>query len=294
MKKTFVFLAGAALLAAVLSCNKNGAVVVSDQEALQEQIQFRAQWPAIVVDTKTTAVEQASFNSFKASASTGSGTEVEAWTSEDFSKSGDVFKGDKWWPKDNPSYHFYASNLPLTFTASGNTVAATNATDVVCAYLASPSFKETNTLSFAHIFARLGSVTVSATDGYTISNIDIKITPKTGGTYNLKSGFEQTDGTGWSSPTSGSPVSIANAAPGTKSNDIYLVPGRYILTASWTATKDDYTESFSEKTVEVDLVGGKINLISAQIKGNATQIAFSVSVTPWSDNAVNAGVFPVI
>lgn len=293
MKKTILFLAGAALLATTLSCNKDAAVSVSPEDQLTDQIQFRTKWPAMVVDTKTTAVVEEGFSAFNASATTGTSSESEVWTSQAFTKSGDVFKGDKWWPKDNPSYHFYASNVPLTFTASGNTVAATNATDVVCAYLATPGYKVTNSLAFSHIFARLGSVTVSETDGYTISDIDIKITPKTGGTYNLKSGFEMTDGTGWSSLTTGSPVSIASSSPGVQSNDIYLVPGEYTLTASWTATKGNYTQSFSSKNLSVNLVAGKINLISAQIKGDATEVVFTVSVAAWDDNAINAGVFPV-
>ncbi len=280
-------------MATVLSCNKDAAVSVSAEDQLTEQIQFRTQWPTMVVDTKTTAVVQDGFSSFNASATTGSSTETAVWTSQAFTKSGDVFRGDKWWPKDNPSYHFYASNVPLTFTEAGNTVAATNETDVVCAYQATPGYRETNTLFFSHIFARLGSVTVAEADGYTISDIDIQITPKTGGTYNLKSGYGKLDGTGWSSLTTGSPVSIASSAPGTQANDLYLVPGEYTLSASWTATKGNYSQSFSSKNLSVNLVAGKINLITAQIKGDATEISFAVNVAAWTDHPINAGVFPV-
>ena len=292
MKKYFSFLAGAALLAcATVSCNKAG-VTDSISQAEDDQIVFRSQGPSIEagIDTKTTALT--SLDSFKASATKGA-SETQVWTNATFTKSGTVYKGDKWWPKDDETYHFYASNAELTYSSSGNTVHASNTTDVLCAYMASPTYKGVNTLQFKHIFARLGSVTVSASEAYTITGVDIKITPITGGTYNLKTGSDKTDGTGWSETTAGAATAIANATPGTKSNDIYLVPGTYALTATWTATKGEYTETFTSKTVNVNLVAGKINNISASLKGDATEITFKVEIASWTNNSVDAGTFPV-
>lgn len=267
-------------------------------EGVGSAIVFRADGiPAYAeVTTKATAVTTATLSSFYAAATTGSaGNESSAWTSYQFNGTpGGVFSGaapGKWWPLADPGYHFYASNLPLTFAAAGTTVAATSATDVVCAYLPNPTFAEPNTLTFSHVFARLGDVTVNAQAGYTLSAVSISITPKTGGTYNLRTGAGQTDGTGWSAPTTGSATGIALATAGTKSNDIYLVPGTYTLTATWTATRGDYTETFASKQVSVFLMGGKVNDITTTLGGLAEEIVFTVSVTEWSNRNVEAS-FP--
>lgn len=287
MKKFANLIFSLALSLAAFSCNRlqpdsvpEGMIAFS-QEGLVDFFSATAQ-------TKATEVTESTLNSsgFNVSCTTGSaGSESNVWNNVAFSKSGSYFVaggGGKWWPDANPSYHFFASNAALTFNAGGCTVAATNATDVVCAYMPSPTYKSRNTLQFKHIFARITDVTFSAADGYTISGISVTVTPKTGGTYNLRTGSGQTDGTGWSSLTTGSATAIANSTPGTKSNNLYLVPGRYVLTASWTATKGDYTKTFSNKTYEVNVVGGKCNVITASLVGDASAIEFAVSVTPWS------------
>ena len=224
------------------------------------------------------------------SATTGSaGSESSVWNSVTFTKDGATtdYKGDKWWPNSNPNYHFFASNAPITFAAAGSTVAATNATDVICAYMASPTYKSKNTLTFEHVFARLGDVEVSAADGYTISGVNITVTPKTGGTFNMRTGAGKTDGTGWSSLTTGTATAIANATPGTKSNDIYLVPGTYTLTASWTAERGGYTEDIAGMTADVVLTGGRVNKITTTLGGNAQEVVFGVTVQPWGNTSVD-------
>ena len=250
------------------------------------------------IQTKATVVDESTLNTsgFNVSCTTGSaGSESTVWNNVAFSKSDGYFVagGDgKWWPTTDPGYHFYGSNAALTFNADGCTVAATNATDVVCAYLPSPTYKSTNTLAFQHIFARIGTMTFSQIEGYTISNISVYVTPRTGGTYNIRTGAGQTDGTGWSGISSGDAVNIAAQDPGSKSNDIYLVPGRYTLTASWVATKGAYSKVFSNKTCDVDIVAGNINNITASLTGDATAISFSVTVSPWTSNPINIGTYP--
>ena len=127
---------------------------------------------------------------------------------------------------------------------------------------------------------------MSAATGYTLSGVSITLVPKTGGTYNLFSGAGKTDGTGWSSVSNGSATGIANATAGTKANDIYLVPGTYELTASWTATKGDYTQTFTDKKKTVAIVGGKVNKLSTTLGGSADEIEFSVTVNPWGENTI--------
>ena len=282
----------AAVSVAGVSCLQLEQPVLIDSNSGNEIVFLADNIPA-EVQTKATAVTESDLitNGFRASCVTGSaGSDAAVWNNIDFAKSGTYWKGGKYWPTSNPSYRFYAvypKSYSMTAAAAGATISASNAHDIVCAYASSSTYKTANTLTFNHIFARLGSVTVNAGSGYTVSGITITITPKTGGTYNLRTGA-------WSSTTSGSATSIANSTPGTKSNDIYLVPGSYTLTASWTAANAPYSQSFSGKTVDVTLVAGKTNNITCTLTGNGTDIEFGVSLTAWSTNAVDAGRAPLV
>lgn len=291
-----------------LSCEKNDSIkpiqTKEDESAQQEsenEITFHyidASNIEAGVETKTSAVT--SLSSFYAAATKGSaGSETSKWTSYQFNSDGagtPTYHGTgagKWWPDTDESYHFYASNNALTFAAAGTTVSATNSTDVVCAYMPSPTYKTKNTLTFEHIFARIGDVTVSAASGYTISNVSISITPKTGGTYNIRTGSGQTNDTGWSSLTTGSATGIANSTPGTKSNDVWLVPGNYTLTASWRAVRDDYTHDYSNVSASavIAVQKGKVNSINITLGGNATEITYGVSINAWGSASLSAS-FP--
>lgn len=276
------------IVMSLLSCHKendsfSGNMIVFDQSPFDPSF-------GVTIDTKASVVTETTLNSsgFYASATTGSaGSETSKWNSVSFAKSGDYFVGGKYWPSTNPSYHFYASNNALTFAAAGTTVSATNSTDVVCAYLPSPTYLSANSLTFNHIFARIGNVTISAVSGYTISGISVTITPKTGGTYNIRTGNGQTNGTGWSSLTTGSATTIANTTPGTKSNDLWLVPGDYDISFSWTATKGDYSQSFSGKTASASILAGRVNVITASLGGEAESINMGVSIAAWSNTSVD-------
>ena len=287
------------LVVGLMACNQMSLTPGPDMGI--DKIQFVAGGPAVDYEITTKATvntaTQLADNGFIANAVKGSaGSDVEVWSNQAFTKVGDVWEQDKWWPNDNQSYRFYAvypGSYTTTFAAGGPTIAATNANDILCAYKGNATYKSVNTLSFEHIFARLCDVTVSPVSPYTISGITINITPKTGGTYNLYTGAGQSDGTGWSSTTNGSATNIANATSGTKSNDIYLVPGSYTLTATWTATKDNYSQTFSNITKNVSLVGGMRNNITVSFTGNGMEIQFGVSVEAWGTEAVVAGEWPL-
>ncbi len=300
MKRSYLLSLIPALV--LLSCNKQDVVQSApDLSGMEESVPvvFLAEGLSVSADvvTKASVVNEDNLTAFYAAATTGSaGSETSAWTSFQFTGSkGGQYAGTgagKWWPSTDPGYHFYASNLALTFAAAGTSVTASNDTDVVCAYLPGPTYKGVNALSFEHVFARIGDVTVSAASGYTVTAVSIRITPKTGGVYNLRTGNGVTDGSaGWSSLTTGSATVISNTTPGTKSNDLYLVPGTYALTATWTATKGDYTQTFTNKSVNVAITGGKVNAISTTLGGLAEEVKFTVSVSPWGAASVNA-VFP--
>lgn len=275
----------------VVSCGK------ADLQPLQPEgrtIAFSVDRANLEFDTKATVVDNTSLQSggFNVSATTGSaGSEANVWNNVSFTRNGGYFSGGKFWPATNPNYHFYASNAAITFNANGCTVAATNATDVVCAYNASPYFNTTNLLTFNHIFARIGNVTVSAQDGYTVTGISVNIYPKTGGIYNIRTGNNQTDGTGWSSvSTASTPTNIASATPNTQGNDLYLVPGTYSLSVSWTASKGGVSDSYTKTLDGVSIVGGKVNAITLGLSGDIDQVKFAASVTEWGSNELDTGV----
>ena len=232
----------------------------------------------------TKASEVTSLSSFYVSAVKGSaGSEASVFTSSEFTQvpASDpaVYSSSRMWSLSDEGWNFYASNLPLTFNAAGTTVSASNGTDVVSAYLTDGTYMAQNTLVFEHIFARLCDVTVSAVEPYTVSDVSIFITPKTGGTYNIRTGS-------WSDVSSGSPVNIACVSPGMKSNDIFLVPGAYSLSAAWTVSSGNFTDSYSDICVDVELVAGKRNhiLVSLGSDGPVIEYVHTLSVSPSSSS----------
>lgn len=253
-----------------------------------------------------TPVESLDATGFYASAVTGTpGSDVQAWTNVSFSKFGDDFVGGKYWPSSNPSYRFYASNNALTYTSAGATVSATNAKDVVCAYKNSPVYGARNTLNFDHIFARISTVTVNASAPTNISNVTIWIVnAKTGGTYNLRTGAGQIDGTGWSSLTPAGDAdtqiyrnagTISSGGSNTGSNnDLYLVPGMYSLKATWTASVGEYSEDFTtmSSTSTAFIEGGKVNSLSCSLSGDPQSLTFGVTVTAWDTQEKVAEFIP--
>lgn len=243
--------------------------------------------------TKTSAVTSLDASGFRVSAVTGSpGSEVEAWTNIPFSKSGDYFVGGKFWPDDeDPGYVFYAANVPLSYSAAGATITASNSTDIVCAYKTSNTWKSRPTLYFKHIFARVSTVTVAPMDGYDISDITIwLVNAKTGGTYNLRTGNGQTDGTGWSGLTPAGAadtqlfryageITDGNSETGSD-NDLYVVPGDYYLKGTWVSGGNTYSGVLSNSTLSI--VGGKVNTLACEIEGATGIILSTLDGITWS------------
>lgn len=300
MKKLFIaFYCVAVVLA---SCSKQATEAVSGEDAVavsnDGQIRFAAQDAAFLADSKaaTGTSVVSSMDQFYVSCTTGTlGSETQKWTSVSFTGS-TLYAGGKYWPHTDEGYHFYASNNPMVFHTDSPTVAAVNSKDVVCAYLPSPVYKEQNTLTFEHIFARIGDVILTAMPTYTITNVSIRIVPKISGTYNVRTGAGWSNGTGWSGTSNGTSTVIANTCPATNTNDVWLIPGEYQLLATWTASKDwnattnayDYVRTFTDVAANVNIVGGKVNAITATLGGSAKEIEFIVTIKPWRSTATEA------
>lgn len=174
------------------------------------------------------------------------------------------------------SYNYYVSNAAITFAASGSTISAVNTTDVIAGKVTS---KETNpSVKLDHIFARTGTLTLNSQSGYALNNVSWSIESSsagTGGIYNIANGR-------WSSVTKLSSTAI------TKDSDMYLVPGDYTLSVTYTLSKGDWNQTFNKKAT-VTLVAGKVNNITGTASGgNASEISITVTLTEWGTNNITA------
>ena len=230
--------------------------------------------------TKATVVDASTLNTsgFYVSATTGEPEhEAEVWTNVQFTKSGNVFTAEKWWPSTDPSYHFYASNAPLHFTAYGQTITCFNTEDVVCAYLETPDYNTANTLTFEHVLARVGTVTINGPAGYEVSDLNVSFKPKVYGSMNVRTSH-------WMMSSNGDPTSLSL----TENNDLWTIPGTFSFTITYTLTKGDYTKSFTKNSI-ITLQPGKTNNLTGTLPaGDAVDVNFDVEVTAWDsiDHAI--------
>ena len=290
MKPSFILLPlAAAALAAAVSCNQDPAPAASPAEP--NEIVFSAGGAmAAEVSTKATVVNSLESSGFYVSATSGTTAESQLWSNAAFSYSSGKYKGSKYWPLENNGMHFYASNANMSFSADGCIVegASANTKDIVCAYLPSPTWKEPNDLTFEHIFARVGNVTVTPPSDYSVSGFSITFTPFISGNYNIKTG----EWSGKAADSSSPNKSIATSTANVNDNNLWVVPGEYELTATYTLERGTgagrYQEQFTKKAT-VNLVAGKVSSIQTTLPdGNAAEILFNVTVTPWGSNAITA------
>lgn len=317
MKKIYVLMMAAVALSFV-SCNKQDGmpdlpsdVVVNDEglipiaftldDSFESSVQAETRAPSTVYSSSS---KPASFYVLASTGTPGNSAETTSpgFTSSQFAKFGSetTYRGGdgssaqpKYWPKNDPSYHMYASTKTLTLSSGAVTFkpSATVADDLY-AYVASTAYSGGNppatvALAFNHIYARVGYCNVTGPSGYTVSNLTVRVTPKlptADCTFNVRNGAWSTNSGHYSN---GSAVTLCSATGSTTNNDLWLVPGDYTLTASYTLTKGDYVETF-QKNSNVTFQMGKVNNITASLPtGNAAEIVFTVSVADWGTNAIN-------
>lgn len=170
------------------------------------------------------------------------------------------------------AYNYYLASKAMTFTSAGCTISASGLYDDVVVGIAKGSKSATPSVKLKHIFARTGSVDVSTSTGYTISDLYVYIESNSGagqgGTYNIYTGT-------WSNITSRTYTSLSS------SSDRYLIPGSYKITVFCTRTKGNYSDSFSGST-DITLHEGYINNISISLTGDpAIPIQATTNITPW-------------
>ena len=286
MKKYIIF---PLLVLLAIACNKN---IIPDVEPQEIVLGVGDGFDAIV-ETKATAVTSLPSSLYWGATSgsigstTSSSLEKTKWSAASASVSSNKIATGKYQTKTATAYNYYVANKTFTITdgttsAAGTVIITTdNSTDVIAGKVAA-STSNTPSVTLSHIFARTGSLSLSAgTTGYTLSNISWKIVGKstingTAGTYNVGTGT-------WASAT----TKLTTETALTNSSDMYLIPGTYTLKVTYTATVGDYSTT-ETKTQDIILTGGKINNISGTISlSPRTPISISVTLTAWDSVTIN-------
>lgn len=263
------------MAATAVACQKESCTDRQSEEG--REIVFNLCGEGIDFDVQTRATEVTSVSTvYWEALNNSSGTVVHEVSSYSVS-SGKVSTG-KYWPYESVSYLYRVANVP--FTTSTGEISATNDTDIVIGDYSNVSYDAYSScnITLGHIFARTGTLTLNAKDDYIISDVSWTIKSYgrdsgTAGTY--------TFGKGWGSSAT---TSLTEQAI-TSSSDLYLIPGSYTLTATYTLTKGLYTHTFT-KSAEVSLTMGCVNSITGTVSGNASEISFSVSVKAWESKTL--------
>lgn len=286
MKLMYKFILAGAALMALASCNKENIIAETPGNGGEIIFNIDNGFDAVVT-TKATAITSVPTSLYWAATSgtrgTTSGTSIETKKWDDKSStaatvSSSKISTGKFQTATPTAYNYYVANSAISVPATGAVTMsiANNNTDVVAGYVAANSSLNPS-IALGHIFARTGTLTASAASGYTISGVSWKIVGKstingTAGTYNLSTGA-------WSAAS----TKLSTATAVTSSSDMYLIPGTYTVTVTFTLTKGDWHKQYT-KSADVVLAQGKINNISGSFDGEASEIILSVSVTAWTNN----------
>lgn len=188
------------------------------------------------------------------------------------------------------SYNYYISNVPFRTSGGalniGTSVAlnASNENDVVVGKQTSNN--STVAVELQHIFARTGTLTVTAPDGYSFVGDPTWTIVGNGDIQGMRGTFNASSWT-WTEANSrlNSPTAI------TSSSDFYLIPGTYTLTVTYTLTDGvNWTKADIVNSADVTIVMGHINNITGVVTdgGGASDINLVVTLADWETHNINA------
>lgn len=270
-----VFLSASALLA---SCSKE-ATGVDIPETSEIVLAVDDGSMDMNVETKATAITAVPSSLYWEGTTGTWKSETAKWSSASASVSSGKLNTGKYQTATATAYNYYLANSAITFASGGSTISASNATDVIAGCTQAATTSTAPSITLDHVFARTGTLTCNTQSGYTISGVSWKIQSKSGGTggtagtYNIAT-------KGWSGVTA-----LAQTAV-TSSSDMYLTPGAYTITVSYTLTKGDWKGTFT-KSGDVTLVAGKVNSITCNASGGAaSEIVLGVTLTAWGTQAL--------
>lgn len=247
------------------------------------------------------ATDQIELESFYVSAmNRDTGIAPPDWQNISFWKEGSNYFGKKYWNIDNRCFSFFASNIMMSFEHGDPEISVTNRRDALYSSIANPLYKDINTLAFEHVFAKIGSVSVEPATGCTIKEVNISMTPKTAGTYDLLTAQ-------WSSTEEGELLTIACPAPWFEIKNLLLIPAEYELSFEWEILTEQGTRS-SQKTrrnitfnkgvaTSIICTLGDENEVSLETnteewdnQKRGTPILFNPSIIDWYDRTAKGGI----
>ena len=234
-------------------------------------------------ETKATAISSIPSSLYwGASTGTLNTGETSKWAAASATVSSSKINTGKYQTVSPTTYNLFVANQSFSTSSNKTTMTvANNNTDVIYGKVSSNS--STPSITLDHIFARTGSLTLTSKSGYTDTATSWSIVGKgdvtgTAGTFNLSTGT-------WTSRSS----ALSSQAI-TSSSDLYLLPGVYTISVTFTHSIGDYTSSYT-RSADVTLVAGKINNITAVVTGpDIPQIQISLSLTAWSSNPISVNL----
>lgn len=313
MSTSFHYSLLAAAVLALAACNKTETPALPSEDS--DEIVFTTRTNES--ETRGTGVPEvttATLTSFNVVATTGTSNQSKVWDSAAFSGTPNGnYTGGKFWPSESVTWNFFAANVPITFAPTGSTVTVGDCDkDIVADYLEKASYKASNALTFKHILSQIGTVRMKAPQGYSVTNLKVSLKPVFSGTYNLKKVAESSPAAraaGWTKGNASSEVYlIGSATKGvtvpaypdsfvSDDNDLWLLPGQYQLTASYTISKGDYSGNATKHATVTLLQGFNNNLglpgtqadePNIPVPTDIADILFTVTVTPWENNEIPA------
>ena len=200
--------------------------------------------------TKVTATTSANLSGFYLTISSGSGNSLVSANNHYSLYSGTTFTPDSelCWPSSNPSYRFYASNLTMTASTGSVTVSCPEDTDVVCACNTSPSYFQKNTLTMGHVYSRIGALSINVPSGVTATLSSASVSAPKSGTYSLLNNS-------WASVASSKTISLNS------SNDVWIVPGTYPMSVTFSLTDGYTTKSGITRSGNVAFTAGMVSSV---------------------------------
>lgn len=271
----------AAIIGLCSSCDRNDLSPISNGN---DEISFTLGNDGIdfSADTKATAVTSLSKVYWEARNSSSVVHSVDSYPVS-WSESTGTVKTGLFWPDQEATYDYYASNVSFA-TSTGVITVADNSTDIVAGTATGITKSASASIVLQHIFARSGSLSLDVEDKtYTLSDVSWKI--KSNGADSGTAG-SYTIGTGWGTSAS---TSLPEQSF-TSDSDLYVIPASYTISVTFTLTKGSYVKTFTKET-PLSFTGGKINNISGTVSskvGDAKEIEFSISVAEWGSVNVNA------
>lgn len=259
----------AAALFSLAACNKEEAFAPANADEGEIVLIIDDGSIDMGVETKASAITSVP-SSLNWLASTGAWkSETVKWSPAAGSVSSGKLATGKYQTNSATAYNYYVSNGSMAFAAGGSTIAAENTIDVIAGCTTAATTSTAPSITLDHVFARTGTLTCNTQTGFDIKNVSWKIQGAgTKGTYNIATKT-------WSGLTALAQTAI------TSSSDMYLVPGSYTITVSYTLYRGDYSEDFT-KSGTVTLTAGKKNNISCTaIGGRDTSIKIGVTLTDW-------------